>query len=552
VAGRAVRLIAGAAAVLAVGCAGRPKAARPVTGMSGADDGRPAFALTIYSNADPATFDPQEPVRDQLESGAPNMITPGYGVVREVRSVELAGGVSRLEFPDVAAGIDPTTVTFRSLTAPDSTAVLEQNFEYDLTSAAKLLQKHLGREVVVFRRRENDGEGDATPVRGRLMSFTGGLGQGGSLVLVTDDPRTPVVVQSAEGVESIRLAGDTQGGSRHGPDTDLVIRPTLNWKVKADRPGRHDVEVSYQTDGLTWRADYNLVLSRDDTAADLSAWVTLLNGSGMSYPDARLKLVAGKVQRLGASEWQERAGRGLFGGRGGDDGLEEKGFFEFHLYTLGRPTSLPDQSIKQIELFPPKGGVKVSKQFVYYGPTPQRPRDNSDGPVTDPAYGSESPEGVGVYLQLTNDAQSGLGIPLPAGRVRIYKVDDADRAAEFVGDDVIDHTPCNEQVRLYAGTAFDLVGERKQTDFDRDGDSITESFEVTLRNRKDVPVRVTVDETLYRWSRWEVTASSHPFEKEDSRTIHIPVDVPAGGERKVTYTAKYAWGSEAEESDAAD
>ncbi|MGE3822500.1 MAG: DUF4139 domain-containing protein, partial [Isosphaeraceae bacterium] len=327
----------------------------------------------------------------------------------------------------------------------------------------------------------------------------------------------------------------------------LITKPTLIWKVNANKAGPHDARVSYQTDGLTWRADYNLVLSGKETALDLGAWVTILNQSGASYPDARLKLVAGDVQRIQPPEnmaRMEAMPRMMAPAAAAAPGFEEKAFFEYHLYTLGRLTSLADRSTKQIELFPSRAGVPVAKTYVYHGvPDSFRRFAGGGGLNVDREYGTESNTKVDVYLELKNIEANGMGIPLPAGRVRVYKRDDADGAVEFVGEDVINHTPKNEDVRIKLGTAFDVVGERKQTNFQANQAAhwIVESYQITLRNQKTEPVRVIVKENLFRWSNWEITQTTDPFEKQDSRTIHIPVTVPAGMSKTIQYTVRYTW-----------
>ena len=533
------------AAADAAGAEGRAGDAAGEGADAAAADGEGTnFSLTIYSTADPARFSPQELMREHLFDPGKPVIAPGYGVVREVRRIDLQPGENRVEFTDVAAGIDPTTVAFQSLTAPDTTAVLEQNFEYDLTSPVGLLHKYIGREVVLRLKPTGDGK-PGTVHRGRLLAFEGssysGLGQ--TFVLETagggggGEQTSPVLIQRGEVVESIGLADAGEG---------MVNRPTLHWSVRAERGGAHDAQITYQTDGLTWRADYNLLLSADEKTADLSAWVTVLNGSGMTYRQAKLKLVAGDVQRFEPERRGGGGGAGLFGGEGGgdDEGFEEKGFFEYHLYTLGRRTTLPNNSTKQIELFPPKNGVGLSKVFVYYGLAPEdRDWSYDNGDTDDASFGTRGNKSVDIYARLRNSAANRLGVPLPAGRMRLYKTDEADGSREFIGEDIIRHTPKDEDVLIRVGSAFDLVGERVQTEFtvSETEHVATERFEITLRNHKTEPVRVVVKENLYRWVNWEITASSDKWEKQDFRTIHIPVDVPPDGEKKVTYTVKYTW-----------
>jgi len=221
-------------------------------------------------------------------------------------------------------------------------------------------------------------------------------------------------------------------------------------------------------------------------------------------------------------------------------GFAEKAFFEYHLYALGRATSLPDNSTKQIELFPTARGVPCEKTLVYYGATQ---RSYGNGPMTDRNYGIQSNKKVDVYLGFKNAQESSMGMPLPAGRIRVSKLDDADKTLEFIGEDVIDHTPTNEQVLIKLGSAFDVVGERRQVNFsiDTSRKTMTEEIEVKLRNQKTESVTVIVKENLYRWTNWQITAKNHDFVKQDARTIHLPVKIAAGGEAVIRYTVQYTW-----------
>ncbi|HEY1921553.1 MAG TPA: hypothetical protein VGG44_02215 [Tepidisphaeraceae bacterium] len=489
------------------------------------------FSLTIYSTADPATFDPQDIVRQENMNPyyAQQNPLPGYGIVRENREIKLDQGDNTIRFTDVASGIDPTTVSFQSLTAPDAAGVLEQNYEYDLVSADKLMGKYLGKQVEVVR--QGPGSGPAQVLTGTLLSF---------------DASNLVVQTAAGGVQVITRGPEIEGIQLASADASLITKPTLVWKIQSTQAGPHMAQVKYQTDGLTWRADYNVTVNADDNAADIGAWVTILNQSGARYPDAKLKLVAGDVQRIKPPQQNYRF-RGMMNAQAdmaaAPAGFAEKSFFEYHLYTLGRTTSLSNNSTKQIELFAPKLNVPVDKTYVYYGVPEQLRFWSVDNPNMDQNLGTDSNKKVDVYLLLTNSESNGLGIPLPAGRIRVYKRDEADGSREFIGEDVIQHTPKDENVMIKLGSAFDIVGERRQTDFNANfnGHVITESFEIKLRNHKKEAVHVIVKENLYRWNNWEITACSDKWEKQDFRTIHIPVDVPADGEKTVTYSVKYTW-----------
>ncbi len=489
------------------------------------------FSLTIYSNADPGLFDPQEYVESQ--GGR----IPGYGVVRETRKIDLMAGENTIKFTDVAAGIDPTTVSFKSLTAPESTSVLEQNFEYDLVSPDKLLQKYIGHDIIINRKQEplkDDRSHTPESIQGKLLSY-----DGYTFVLQTENKQLPVqMVPRNADLSEIKLF-DLQTG--------LITKPTLVWKLAAEKAGTHEAQVTYQTSGIAWRADYTVVVNKDDMAADIGAWVTVMNKSGAAFPQAKLKLIAGDVQRLKPLEdgyaKQNRYSGGTLVSDFARPEFAEKSFFEFHLYTLNRATSITNNSIKQIELFSRKSNVPVVKTYVYHGLPAEDRQISTSNVQTDRSLGQRGNTKVDVFLKTTNTEKNGLGIPLPAGRVRAYKRDTEDGLEEFIGEDVIRHIPKDESILVRLGSAFDVVAERTQKDFEEhvEQKTLTETFEIKLRNHKKEAVAVTVTENMIRWSNWEITKSSDKFEKKDFRTIHIPVEIPADGEKILTYTVKYSW-----------
>jgi hypothetical protein len=467
-------------------------------------------AITIYSTGTPLQ------VGRHGGQGA-----PGYAVVRHERQVSLKPGRNELKFVDVAAQIDPTTVSFSSLTDPANTRVVEQSFQFDLVSTEKLLERYIDREISVERL-----VGDRIEtLEGTLISTHGGI------TLRQGDGSVRTVPYNA-GVRLPQLPGG------------LITRPTLVWDVATKRGGSHQTRVAYQTSGLGWWSDYNVTLSEaGECRLDLGAWVSILNQSGASYSDARVKLIAGDVHRAEFKQQAVRASIAKAAESVADEarGFEEKQFFEYHLYTLGRTTTLPDNSTKQIELFPAARGVGCEKKLVYYG---QAGLYYGYGSVlTDRNLGFSSNTKVDVYLRFKNSEVNGMGVPLPAGRVRVAKLDEADGSLEFIGEDRIDHTPKNETVQLALGSAFDVVGSRRQVDFrvDSNRNTMTEEIEVKLRNSKDEKVSVIVKENLYRWTNWKITQANHPWEKQDSRTIHFPVEVPANGETTVRYTVRYTW-----------
>jgi hypothetical protein len=450
------------------------------------------------------------------ESVALTIYNQNFGVVRERRNVfvpQKDGAVVR--FADVAAQIDPTSVAFKSLTDPSAT-VLEQNYEYDLVSADKLLQKYIDKRIAVLTQ-------DGSRYAGDLMSF-----DGQQLVLrLYGEKGDLVMVQRPQNIKDIQFGALPEG---------LITKPTLVWKVSTAKVGTQLVEVAYQTGGIGWQADYNAVLNADDTKLDLSGWVTINNQSGATYKDARLKLIAGDVRRVQPPVPRAERARVEMAA----PAFEEKAFFEYHLYTLARPTTVAQNQTKQIELLK-ASDVTVKKKFLYDGAPQYR---FYGGLVTEASYGSEEfGKKVNVLVEFKNSKDNRMGMALPKGKVRLYKRDEADGALEFVGEDEIDHTPKDEVIKLYVGDAFDIVGERKRTDFklDTSRKTMTESFEIRIRNHKTEPVEVLVKETLYRWSNWEIVQASHKHEKYDANTIHFPVKAGRDDEQVVTYTVRYTW-----------
>ena len=479
----------------------------------------PGTSLTVYSSADPAGFDPRQFVQQQRMSGMDNVWgVPGYGVVKVVRTVNVPKGAGDVAFTDVAAWIDPTTVSFADLDDP-STTVLEQNFQFDLVSPSKLMERYVDQQVSLSVPMGDE----ASNVSGTLLSATQG-----QLVLKTADGLRIVPMQGAQ----VQL-GALPGG--------LLTKPTLVWKLSSKEGGDHLVRTTYQTAGMTWRADYNLVLDGGDANAGITAWVTLMNLSGASYMDTELKLVAGNVQKV---EPQRPMMRGVrmeaMAMADAAPGFEEKSFFEYHLYTLPRRTDVLQNSTQQLALFPPVAAFKVTKELVL---------DLAGGvgapgaPIVDRDFVVARKGNPSVLVSFENRRENQLGMPLPAGKVRVYKEDPADGTLEFVGEDLIGHTPRNETVKVKLGEAFDVVGERTRTDFSIDNAArrMTETITVEVRNQKPVAQKVRVLERPYRWTNWEITRKSDDFTKLDSATIAFDVEIPAEGTKVITYTATYAW-----------
>ncbi|MBX3357478.1 MAG: DUF4139 domain-containing protein [Phycisphaeraceae bacterium] len=496
---------------------GQPAAA----GIAGAAG---STAVTIYSSATPGAI-PAElyrpvPMEGGYSRGYPWEEIPGYALVREDRTFDLARGRSTVRYTDVASLIEPTTVSFTARNG--SATILEQSYQFDLVSNEVLLRKFIDRPISV-----DQVQGDkVVTLAGTLLSAYG------NLVLRSDDG----TIQVVNGYSNIRFPALPDG---------LITRPTLVWDVASDAGGPTPVRVTYQTSGITWWADYNLVFAEGKDAnsgtLDVSAWVSILNKSGASYTDATLKLVAGDVQR--APQRRGRMAAMVAAPSAAESaGFAEKSFFEYHLYTLGRAATIPDNATKQIELFDPVHGVPCEKVLVYYGLGDGYYGVHPD-PVVDRNFGTQSNSKVDIYLRFKNSKESRMGMPLPSGRIRVNKVDPADGSMEFIGENVIDHTAKDESVLIKLGSAFDVVGERRQVDFKVDSKRrwIEETVEVKVRNHKAEPVRVIIKENMYRWANWAIIKHSSEYEKADSRTVYFPVTLDPDGEATVTYTVKYSW-----------
>jgi len=452
--------------------------------------------------------------QEKPEGVALTVYNGNFGVVREVRTLEIPES-GEVKFTDVARLIDPTTVSFRSLTDPNA-KLLEQNYQYDLVSADKLLLKYIDRPIEIATANSR--------YAGKLLSF-----DGGQLVIQLEDGGL-AMVQRPDNVQDIRFSA-LPGG--------LLTRPTLLWLVATDKPGRQLAEVTYQTGGINWHAEYVLVLNADDTAADLTGWVSVDNRSGKTYRDAKMKFIAGDVRRI--VEQAEYRGRAVVAAKGMAAPMEEKAFFEYHMYTLPRPSTVADNETKQLEMFSPVAGLHVDKKFLY-NPLGEF-RWYPGGRYTDQAYGVTSDKKVGVFILFRNSKENKLGIPLPAGKVRVYKQDPADASMEFIGEEAIDHTPRDEELSLRIGNAFDIVGERVQKDFKIETGRkwMQETIQITIRNHKDTDVVVRVREPLYRWKTWRITESTQEYEKLDARTVVWDLPVKAEGEVTLTYVVEYTW-----------
>jgi hypothetical protein len=422
------------------------------------------------------------------------------GLVKDVRQTRLPTGLHETEFTDVAAQIDPTTVHLKSLTDPAGLRILEQNYEYDLLSSGKLMEKYVGRMVRLYNTDGTYLEAKLLATAGPVFEINGQihLGHNGRLVL----PSLP---------------------------DNLVSKPTLVWLLRNAIAGPQRVEASYLTGGITWKADYVMVINAADTKSDVTGWVTIDNRSGATYGNASLKLVAGDVNRAvegrRAARLMDVAAKAASNQEAARD-FKSEGFFEYHLYTLDGRTTIKDNQTKQLTLMA-AADVPVVKQLIYYGAQDYY-RTSYGLPMSN--------QKVGVYLDIKNSKENRLGLPLPKGKIRVYKAD-ASGSQQFVGEDWIDHTPRDERVMIKMGDAFDVVGERTQKEWRKIGSNLYEvEWEISLRNHKKDDQTVTVIEPVP--GDWQVLTSTHAWEKPEAHTLKFQVPVVKEGASRLTYRVR--------------
>jgi len=430
-------------------------------------------------------------------------------LVRDVRTMRLSRGISDVHFMDIAATVNPATVHFRSLTDPSRLSVLEQNYEYDLLEPDKLLRKYVGRDVTLVRTKQQNGTTVEESVIARLLSFNQApVWQIGSEI---------VTGYRAEHIRFPELPGN------------LYSRPTLIWSLNNQGASNHRVEASYLATSLSWNADYVLTVTRDDKLSDLDGWVTLKNGSGTAFNHATLQLVAGDLNRvktaLGRMAVQESVrvvdARAV---------MSQESFSDYHLYTLERKTSINNNETKQVSMLGATG-VPVLKRYVVDGQAfYYRNAQHPGAPLKDV---------VQVLYQFKNDTKGGLGMPMPAGTVRVYQADSRG-GIQFVGEDRIGHTPKDEVLNIKIGNAFDVVSERKQVDFQKIASNVYEvEYEVTLRNHKAVPVVVEVNEPI--GGTWRIVRSTHEARKTDAWAAQFSVPVAQDGATVLNYRVRVTY-----------
>lgn len=451
-----------------------------------------------------------------------------FALVRDQRQMEFQAGRNTVTVEDVAGYLDRTSVHFKSLTAPEAVVVREQNYRYDLIEPATLLNKSLGKRITL---RQQIGEGRQREVDGTLLSA--GATPSDALVRTSG-----LVVKTEAGEIVLKPEGEI---TLHEMPEGLISRPQLVWLADCIQPGTHEVEISYMTTGVTWSADYVVVINAADTMVDVTGWVTLDNHSGATYENAELQLVAGDVRRIepvpeATSDLRESIVPYESALRSAAPQFAEEKLFDYHLYSLEGTTTVRNNEQKQMTLLS-ANDAPARKRFVYDGRR-LSPYLRYSGYLPGEHYDTSDYQKVNITV-LVENRKPNLGVPLPKGRMRLFKADRQGRL-QFVGEDSIDHTPQDETLRLYLGDAFDLVGEHRRTGFKRAGRKmVEEQFEILLRNRGTEPVEIVVLEHV--WADWEITQRSHPFEKKDARTVEFPVRVAVGAEVKVSYTVRTRW-----------
>jgi hypothetical protein len=451
-----------------------------------------------------------------------------FAVVRDTVPLDLKAGVNEVRFSGATAQLEPDSVILRDPAGQRALQILEQNYRNDPVSQSLLLSLNEGKTIdfEVLRTKDNTQIRELIP--GKIIR-SGHVPGGG-------DAEQPII--EVDGKLRFSLPGQPLFPSL-GANT--VLKPTLNWLLRTDRPGKLEAEVSYVTGGFTWSADYNLVAPEQGDTVDLLGWITMNNHSGKTFPEAKIKLLAGDVNKLQpkATPMPSRGAAMRFAAMDMEATVETKSFDEFHLYTVARPTTLRDRETKQVE-FVRAEAVKAPTIYVYDGA--EAGFRFYGGRNNDPGYGTQSNKKVWVMREFVNAETNRLGMALPKGKLRFYRRGD-DGQLEFTGENEIDHTPRNETIRVKTGNSFDLVGERRPTEFktDRADKWMTETFEIKLRNRKKEAVEIRVVEHLYRWSNWEITAKSADFRKIDAQTIEFRVPVQPDEEKIVTYTVHYSW-----------
>lgn len=472
-----------------------------------------------------------------------------FAVVRERVPLDLTAGANTVTYSGVTVHLEPDSVVLRDPAGKVALRILEQNYRADTISQGLLLSLYEGRELDFLVRDQNAKE---YTVKGKVIRSGYVPNPGGGQQYGQNFYQQQQLMQAAAGSPIIEVDGKLRFSLPGEPQfpalsDDAILKPLLTWQLGVEKAAKFEAELSYITGGMSWQASYNLIAPEQGDTLDLIGWVTIDNQSGKTFENAAIKLMAGDVSKLQPEQnMGYMAANTLAGSRVmAQAAVTEKAFDEFHLYSLARPTTLRNRETKQVE-FIRATGVKAKTFYVYNGAwiDPRRYGGwNLENIRNDRDYGTQSNPRVWVMREFKNSEDNGLGQPLPKGRTRFYRRDDADGRLEFTGENTIDHTPKNETMRIYTGDAFDIVGERRRTDYilSNRNDSMDEAFEIRLRNRKTEPVEVRVTERLYRWVNWQIVQQSDDFAKTDAQTVEFRVTVPPDSEKVVTYRVRYDW-----------
>jgi hypothetical protein len=431
-------------------------------------------------------------------------------LVRDVRSIQLPRGTFDLHFMDIAATVNPATVHFRSLTEPSRVSVLEQNYEYDLLEPEKLLRKYVGRDVTLVRLVQDGGRTKEEEVKARLLSYNNApVWQIGSEI---------VTGLHADHIRFPELPGN------------LYSRPTLIWSLQNDGGAKHRVEAAYLATKLAWNADYVLTVARGDKSADIDGWVTVTNGSGTAFRNAKLQLVAGELNRVRQTFTRAALEDRMELAKPAAAPMAQESFSDYHLYSLDRKTTVNNNETKQVSMLE-ASGFAIKKRYIVDGQAFYY--RNAMHP------GSPLKDVVQVFYQFKNEASAGLGMPMPAGTIRVYQ-SDSKGGTHFVGEDHIDHTPKDETINMKIGNAFDVVSERKQIDFEKIASNVYEvEYEIVLRNHKDAPITVELNEPI--GGTWRIIRTTHEYTKTDAWAAQFNAAVAANGTATVRYRVRVTY-----------
>ncbi len=469
-----------------------------------------------------------------------------FAVIRESLPLDLKAGENAIRFSGVTAQVEPDSVILRDPAGAHALVVLEQNYRNDPVSQERLLNLFEGK-TIEFEIRNPDGS--TRTVSGKIvrsgyvphyqaMSRYGSQYQANQMAMASGGAGQPVI--EVNGRLQFWLPGQPIFPTL-GDDT--ILKPALDWILRSAQPARFEAELSYISGGLSWQSDYNIVAPDTGDKLELVGWVTLDNQSGKQFDHAHIKLMAGDVNKVQPAQAAVAAVRFAAGGAVTAPQVTENAFEDYHLYTLPQPATIRDRETKQVE-FLRASGIQSKRLYIYDGVSVDSNRWAYQDIRQVQQYGTDSNPHVWIMREFINSAANHLGIPLPKGRMRFYRRDQ-DGQMEFTGENQIDHTAKDETVRVYTGNAFDITGERRQTNFQSHfqtpGGWLDESFEIKLRNHKTEPATVRVVEHLYRWSTWAITQESAPHRKVDGRTIEYEVSLQPNEEKAISYTAHYTW-----------